>query len=938
MRKRTELSRAVICALMIGLSAYSDALLAANSGGSGVEYNTGAGVYVFYAGVGGSDVGSVSGGSIVVNPSSSDLYGSYVGGMAFDSSLAKVELTDNHAVIQGGDFTTPVEGEDFYSFAGAYASAITGTAELSRNTLTIDGGLFSSDDIFAGAYVNDVENALVSSNKVSVADLGSSFSDAKIYGGYALAEKSAEVDYNEVEIFGAQFNGGGQSWYVMNVVGGSAEAKEVARTAHNQVKVSDTQFNASAEICAGESWAENNAEATGNTVTITNIEVIDDDSDWVDVYGGYARAGSAVASNNQVSISDSNLGDWSYVFGGYAEGVGSAIATNNVVSIINLASDKDFLVIGGEANLYSNESVARTLISDSTVSILASFDNEDSVGFDQVSSQANNNKVYLSEVKLKNSTVVGGYAGGDSSTFSQANDNVVEIDGGSITDSRIVGGQVIGQGEASNNLVILRNSPELDGTSLVGGGGYISDGVPKPELLNLGAIHTLVDNTFLDNTLEIHGIGITAAQVINFQTYRFVLPNAIEDGSSVLTLESNNPTEISNSDIQIAVEGGSRILSSGTQVTLLANEQGISAQNLPTNVKATQGSTIVYDFALTTNSVSPEVRSDWVNSVVATVRGASAKPQAKSLSEGWLAGTALIRQGADLAVAEAMRTIQEMGRLEYATFGAILGGTSRYDTGSHIDLDSVVLTAGAVVGNELEVGRLSLGAFLEYGNGFYDTHNSFSGMSSVDGDGDAWYAGVGVLGRMDFNGSDKAHFYTEGSARIGRLHNDFDSADLRDISGVIAQYDDSVTYYGMHIGFGYELQVTDRVDADFYGKYFWTHQQSADTGLSTGEDLHFDSIDSSRVRLGAEVKQAVSEHVLWRAGLAFEYEFDGKVGAKTNGLRISDPSLEGSSGIAQLQVQVKPSTSQPLEINLGVQGYVGQREGISGAASMVYRF
>lgn len=86
------------------------------------------------------------------------------------------------------------------------------------------------------------------------------------------------------------------------------------------------------------------------------------------------------------------------------------------------------------------------------------------------------------------------------------------------------------------------------------------------------------------------------------------------------------------------------------------------------------------------------------------------------------------------------------------------------------------------------------------------------------------------------------------------------------------------------------------------------------------------------------MKQAVSEHVLWRAGLAYEYEFDGKAGSKTNGLRISDPSLEGSSGIAQLQVQVKPSASKPLEINLGVQGYVGQREGINGSASMVYRF
>ena len=47
MRKRTELSRAVMYALMIGLSAYSEALLAANSGGSGVEYNTDGNVYFF---------------------------------------------------------------------------------------------------------------------------------------------------------------------------------------------------------------------------------------------------------------------------------------------------------------------------------------------------------------------------------------------------------------------------------------------------------------------------------------------------------------------------------------------------------------------------------------------------------------------------------------------------------------------------------------------------------------------------------------------------------------------------------------------------------------------------------------------------------------------------------------------------------------------------
>ncbi|MCI5896926.1 MAG: hypothetical protein MRZ56_05880 [Sutterella sp.] len=134
-------------ALMIGLSAYSEALLAANSGGSGVEYNTDDNVYVFYAGVAGSDVGSVSGGNIVVDPSDSDRYSSYVGGMVFGSSLAEVALIDNHTVIDGGDFR-----EDHYSFAGAYASEIAGTAELSKNTLTVDGGLFGNGSgIFVGA-------------------------------------------------------------------------------------------------------------------------------------------------------------------------------------------------------------------------------------------------------------------------------------------------------------------------------------------------------------------------------------------------------------------------------------------------------------------------------------------------------------------------------------------------------------------------------------------------------------------------------------------------------------------------------------------------------------------------------------------------------------------------------------------------------------------
>ena len=82
---------------------------------------------------------------------------------------------------------------------------------------------------------------------------------------------------------------------------------------------------------------------------------------------------------------------------------------------------------------------------------------------------------------------------------------------------------------------------------------------------------------------------------------------------------------------------------------------------------------------------------------------------------------------------------------------------------------SFSLLTGLAWGRDLDRGRLTLGAFIEYGNGSYDTYNSFATAASVHGDGDAWHLGVGVLGRMDFTDCAKGGRDREPGHQVGVL-------------------------------------------------------------------------------------------------------------------------------------------------------------------------
>ena len=107
---------------------------------------------------------------------------------------------------------------------------------------------------------------------------------------------------------------------------------------------------------------------------------------------------------------------------------------------------------------------------------------------------------------------------------------------------------------------------------------------------------------------------------------------------------------------------------------------------------------------------------------------------------------------------------------------------------------------------------------------------------------------------------------------------------------------------------------------------------------AAGDDIHFDSADSQRWRSGARFSYAVNEYITPYIGAYYDHEFDGEAGADAYGLGIDSPDLTGGTGVGELGVTWRPDPAGGFAVDLGVQGYVGVREGVSGSLQLKYEF
>ena len=411
------------------------------------------------------------------------------------------------------------------------------------------------------------------------------------------------------------------------------------------------------------------------------------------------------------------------------------------------------------------------------------------------------------------------------------------------------------------------------------------------------------------------------------KTLTFDLPAGLTPGQVMLNVTGD--ADITDSTVNLAYQSARPAIGLGESLTLLDVSGALSGTAANATAQTAGGD--IYALLVENKQLLARLQSI-----------APTSPQyerLKAFAEGRTAALAFVNQGADLILNEgfgsALFATTGPG-FQFGAFAAGSGGWSRYDTGSYVDVSGFSMLTGVALGNDLGPGRATLGVFFEGGWGNYDSYNSFSNYASVDGDGDTSYYGGGILGRYDVTDGAAAGLYVDASARLGRADADFNSDDIN-YNGNSADFDSDSMYWGAHAGLGYQWNLTEKALLDVSGKFIWTRQESDSVDVH-GDNVHFDTADSLRTRLGARLTYAVNDYLAPYIGAYWEHEFDGEQGLSVNDEGLDSPDLKGDTGVGELGLTLRPAPDSGLSFDLGVQGYTGVREGVTGSLQVKYEF
>ena len=300
-------------------------------------------------------------------------------------------------------------------------------------------------------------------------------------------------------------------------------------------------------------------------------------------------------------------------------------------------------------------------------------------------------------------------------------------------------------------------------------------------------------------------------------------------------------------------------------------------------------------------------------------------PQVLVIDESRAAAVAFTNQGSEL-IELGLNALARDNEKDSKVFAAVYGNHSEYETGSHVNVNG---WSGIVGIGKTNANGLTVGAFFENGEGNYSTHN-VTDFGYLRGDGEACYNGGGFLVRKDnANG-----VYAEAAIRAGNLQNELRDAVIGS-TGTMG-YDIDTFYYGAQIGIGKIIpRGNDGDSVDVYGKFIYTHHDSEDFTID-GDEFHFDSVDSERLRLGFRINEVQTNKLAMYYGAAWEYEFGGDADNTVVGYDLSTPSLSGSTVIGEIGAHYKASDKWSFDLN--GRAYVGQREGFSGSVQANYAF
>ena len=860
------------------------------------------------------------------------------------------KLTDNHVTINGG--TVGVMGSyPVTRVVGAYG-AYSFSGEASGNTVTITAGEVN-DALIAGAY-NDFglakDNHVTIGGDAKININGSRGFDGGIYGGYS---SDGDAQENTVTINGGAFSSGSSS-------------------------TSRPFFEG--DVAGGRSL---NGNAIGNTATIGA-------GDFSGVYGGMAGnfnpgAGPASgdANKNTVNINGGTVGlavggmtgRGGLFWLGSAGGSGSSADGGNANgNFVNVNGGTAGTVVGGSTMPFSwgygyayGYNLTETyMATDGTA-------NDNTVTITDGTLGTTGTYYYNEEPETWKfgGVVVGGLS------MKEASGNTVTVKGGNVDGAYVIGGwipqledsavsvdeldefseSVNASAKADNNTVNILTSANF--TGLYGGITSMSE-----TGLTFGS----------GNTLNIAAKDVTTYDVGGFSNMNFYLPSNIANGDTMLTIKtptSGNdingcvyysyyitmgnkfniiegedpidddgniiakakPTDLTDVTFGVAALQGVN-LKKGDKVTLIKDENGLTtADSLKTKDSKELGKA---EFLQQNNMTTEEkyelsIKKEGDNAIVTTVDDIienETDPDArKSPVETRAAVVTMINAAGDLlagqGMANAEKAAEEAKGGGSSMFAAVGGNHLRAESGSHVTTKGLGLNLGFAKEIENKSGKLLIGPVLEYGHGNYDSYQD-NGMKA---DGKASYWGIGVIAKQTNNSG----FYYEGSLRVGRTKSDYGSDSI--VANSHISYDSSATYFAAHLGAGMLRDIGHDNTLDYYGKYFYSHTGGDSTTIyRNGEDfdrVDFDGVNSNRIRLGARVTHAINERNKIYGGLAYQYEFSGEARATYREGAAPSPGVKGSSGMIELGWQVKPGKKSPMEIDIGVAGWVGKQRGIT---------
>lgn len=691
-------------------------------------------------------------------------------------------------------------------------------------------------------------------------------------------------------------------------------------------------------------WSETDSE----TVFFNRV-VIEKGGSMKNIYGGYSRNGDA--KENVVEIYGStSSNDLPAVYGGESM---NCDAIGNMVFVRDGA--KVYSTITGGMTSNGNDSKGKAV---GNVVVIEKGAQVNSSGITGGSGDsAFNNSVFIFGTISGGNWIVGGKAdnGGESSS------NLVYVGPGVEIQQSIFAARA-SLGTASNNVLIIEDaqvggnvgavdaavptSPDwstaaytqgtsnelhlLGNTVIEGGAGANFDGV---QLNGARGFDSLVhiSGTVTVGSLEGFDNLIFELTDDNVQTAALTITNeheVIYQGEPILDLTSVSTT-IEGDALTDPTSGAKLITSQNESLKLMVDDKTsfTDETNVFVDQSWTVSNTVIANGGIQIDEIFVDSEGNIVTSLdgVATILGKKeekiVKPtvESRTLSESFLGTIAFVNQGAEFIADEGIQAMAAAASSDgVSAFGAVHGGTSKYETGSHVDVDGVSLATGATI----KVGNLMLAGFIEAGWASSESH-----VPRADGDGDHDYYGVGLASRYSFNST----FYVDGSLRFGKTSTEFNGTYAKDA----ATYDADGLYGSMHIGAGYVFNLMDQLDLDVYGRYVFTYLEGDKVNLGGNNgSLDMENTKTHAFRVGAKLNGDINENAAWRFGLAYEHVADGdaKSDLLASGLRVplDVPTLKGDTGVVEAGFTMKPNTSSPWSADFGVKGYVGDREGVTG--------